>query len=971
MDGSEDKQFAGNRADVLEDEQKSEPGDEEEEESLEDDEEPKLKYARLKGTLGEMLKKDNVSSFAVSDRFLALGTHGGVVHILDINGNDTRRFECHSATVHELCIDTTGEYVASASDDGKVVINNLYANETQVLNYKRPVRAVALEQDYSKKQSRQVVSGGMAESLVLSTKGWLGAREVVLDSGEGPIYTVKWRQTYIAWANEAGVKIYDVVAQQKFAFIDRPPNSPRGDLFRCNLCWKTDAILLIGWADSVKVGVIKERSKIDVASGLPAKYVEITAQFRTDYIVSGIAPLAEDLVILAYLTDIEDHKLADALTDAPIARKKAKPPEIHLVNNLGEEIANDMLSLNGFELYQANDYHLESLDTDSPNDAAFYVVSPKDIVVARPRDLDDHIEWLVERRQYEQALLAAEEAGNAYAGRLQVANILEIGQKYLTTLIEEGRFNDAAALCPKILRTDATLWEHWIFVFAKHKEVKTIKPFIPTNNPQLSSTVYNMVLAYFLNSDHETFLETVKEWPPELLIGKDLTDEAEKALSKEPNNAILLEAAYELNVANKQFNRALIHGLKSRKPNILNLVKLHNLYSVIQNHVSLVMEYDEHMIDCGYYNIKLEKLGDEELDDTLIKIRKLGFGTGLQIFVSNTDMLPMVATVKQLVDNPRWLHVFLDAVFQKDPHEAAQFHPLQVALYAEYDYPALSNFLRVSTYYKLDDAYDICEIRDLVPEMVYLLGKMGNNRKALYMIIERLGDVQRAIDFAKEQNDEDLWEDLIKYSMDKPKFIIGLLENLGSHIDPIRLIKRLPNNLEIPGLRGALIKIMTDYGIQMSLREGCEKILISDTVELLENLYRAQKRGLSFTEGTLCAICDNHLTYEGINQTSRLIFFFCRHVFHESCLHASMDAKTKGTVKVHSMTQGNQADTLAAAEQSIKLVYADGKSGMSTISSDTGKLSIPVNLSWRSGDTLSREAKKKAAHMCPICRNVA
>jgi hypothetical protein len=31
---------------------------------------------------------------------------------------------------------------------------------------------------------------------------------------------------------------------------------------------------------------------------------------------------------------------------------------------------------------------------------------------------------------------------------------------------------------------------------------------------------------------------------------------------------------------------------------------------------------------------------------------------------------------------------------------------------------------------------------DLVTEMVFLLGRMGNNKKALTLIIERLGDVQ-------------------------------------------------------------------------------------------------------------------------------------------------------------------------------------------------------------------------------------
>lgn len=53
-------------------------------------------------------------------------------------------------------------------------------------------------------------------------------------------------------------------------------------------------------------------------------------------------------------------------------------------------------------------------------------------------------------------------------------------------------------------------------------------------------------------------------------------------------------------------------------------------------------------------------------------------------------------------------------------------------------------------------------------EMVFLLGRMGNNKKALYLIIDRLGDVNRAIDFAKEQHDDDLWEDLLRYSETRP-----------------------------------------------------------------------------------------------------------------------------------------------------------------------------------------------------------
>lgn len=64
-------------------------------------------------------------------------------------------------------------------------------------------------------------------------------------------------------------------------------------------------------------------------------------------------------------------------------------------------------------------------------------------------------------------------------------------------------------------------------------------------------------------------------------------------------------------------------------------------------------------------------------------------------------------------------------------------------LYAEYEPERLMTFLRASNFYDLEKALRICRERDYVPEMVFLLGRMGNNKQALMLIIERLGDVQR------------------------------------------------------------------------------------------------------------------------------------------------------------------------------------------------------------------------------------
>jgi WD40 repeat protein len=50
----------------------------------------------------------------------ALGTHNGAIYILDFNGNQIKVFNSHSATVNELSIDDSREYIASCGNDGKI-----------------------------------------------------------------------------------------------------------------------------------------------------------------------------------------------------------------------------------------------------------------------------------------------------------------------------------------------------------------------------------------------------------------------------------------------------------------------------------------------------------------------------------------------------------------------------------------------------------------------------------------------------------------------------------------------------------------------------------------------------------------------------------------------------------------------------------------------------------------------------------
>lgn len=66
----------------------------------------------------------------------------------------------------------------------------------------------------------------------------LPSQKKVLHSGEGSIHSVKWRASLVAWANDAGVKVYDTANDQRITFIERPRGCPHPELLLPHLVWQ-------------------------------------------------------------------------------------------------------------------------------------------------------------------------------------------------------------------------------------------------------------------------------------------------------------------------------------------------------------------------------------------------------------------------------------------------------------------------------------------------------------------------------------------------------------------------------------------------------------------------------------------------------------------------------------------------------------------------------------------------------------
>lgn len=75
-----------------------------EEQEEEEEDEPRLKYQRMGGNVPSLLSSDAASCVAVAERMIALGTHGGTVHILDFLGNQVNFCVLFHPITSVLCV---------------------------------------------------------------------------------------------------------------------------------------------------------------------------------------------------------------------------------------------------------------------------------------------------------------------------------------------------------------------------------------------------------------------------------------------------------------------------------------------------------------------------------------------------------------------------------------------------------------------------------------------------------------------------------------------------------------------------------------------------------------------------------------------------------------------------------------------------------------------------------------------------
>ncbi|KAK9457296.1 hypothetical protein V1511DRAFT_493254 [Dipodascopsis uninucleata] len=850
------------------DEDEDDDEDDEDDEDEDEEEEPRLKYTRIINLPPTLFSSDPLSCFLVHEKFLVFATHGGTLHITTPDFKPIRTYRAHSASI--LSLSTDGTVIASASLDGRVVIASVNdAKDISASDFLRPVHAVSLDPNFQ--SSRTFISGGTACSLIMSEKGWLGRQtDTTLFHGEGPIDGTDWTGDIIIAMNDAGIHLYHAPTRSRISRIALPKDAPRADLYRPRISWISPSKFLVGWAYTIWIIRVKVGdTKTLESTGGPAlvdKKADVETILSIDGLVSGVLRYDdESLLILTY------NPPPSPTEEVP--RPLALTPELRLVSPLtGEEFSADQLSLRGYERLGANDYHLGLWCDKTTSARKFFVLSARDGVEATERNEYDRFEWLLERKRYDEAWEMSQSLVDDTRRR-------DIGIFWIESLVEQENWAEGAQVISKVLSSPITPvipesddedsegtkllkgeWEKWAWVYVTGGHVADIAPYLPTVYPVLSSVVYEMVLGYYLTNDRDKLYDLLERWPAEIYDAKSIISLMENKL-KETDDRKLRQNIAKLYVEIGEPQNAVTHLLHIKDPSAIKLIREQHLLS------SLLSEIP---------NILTINLTEQELETApLSTIRERSFEPVDLVVEGRLELLPnnvLSQVMKSGMEVMAFL--YLERLKMSDSFAAQGFADLQVNLYADYDRPKLLEFLKKSNSYDLEKASEICEKREYIPELVYILGKTGENKKALMLIIDRLQDIEQAIMFAKSQDDKELWTDLLDYSMDKPDFIRALLEQAGTAIDPITLVRRIKEGLEIQGLKPALQRILHEYELTLSITQGATEIAHSEVRRYSGQLRQGRARAIKIDVEKL----------DQFESADTLIQYPCGHLFSEKGL---------------------------------------------------------------------------------------
>lgn len=847
--------------------------DSEEDSEEEDDEPPLLIYSRIKKLPMKLFQRDAISACNFHSSMFIFGTHSGMLYFTTPHFEMIDTLKCHRSSI--LSIYSDGTSFATASIDGTIVtglVNDIKSENLVAYNFKRPISSVVLDTDYL--INKTFISGGMAGELVLSQRNWLGNKtDMVLSKGEGPILSINKTEDVIFWFTSTGIHFFDKHTRTSLLTIELPKSEDTSinpfEIFKPHVHIPERDRIIIGWMDNIwtfrisvatkntqdgfmhgNVGSILS-SAASSFKGTPDKDVDMEYHFTIPLLIAGIASFKDDqLLCLGYEKQMDDKNQF---------KLKHLPPQLKIFNLIDEvEIYNDEIVCKDYEKLSLGDYHLgKHIHEQGDIPPEYYLICTSDAIKIQQLTLLDHYKWFVEKEQYYRAWNIAQYV----VGDLERVNI---GIKYLEQLISGKEWDEIGSAMTQIFKghdedkktenyeTINELynkqWRKILHLFMHNKNLTIISEYIPLTLAPTNS-IYKDILLYTLG-EHETalFSKFIQHWPIKLIANKDIENKLRELQKTDTDyETFYINQLVYLYLKMEKYSQAIPYMINIKDPKTIR---------ILQNEPQLLPQVMDRLMEIILIpTFNNPKLRNTTINDLSITEIEQMFWEPILLIVQNRKSISLKKVIDLFKDYDQknqnidklLLCIFL-RIDSTDPDLLKTFENEMIDLFARFDKQPLLKFLKSKTHYNTEKAIELCSTQEgLYTELIYLWGRIGETKKALSIIADKLNDPTLAIEYIKSWGDIELWDFLIEYTMDKPNFVDKLLNsydyignkyvNVLSGINDDQTIERI-----VPPIVNTLLETKRSYQV----KENILKIVEDDTSKYATTLLQLRTKGKIF-----------------------------------------------------------------------------------------------------------------------------
>ncbi|KAL7673391.1 hypothetical protein ACOME3_008250 [Neoechinorhynchus agilis] len=332
---------------------------------------------------------------AVSSTILAVGCRDGRVHLFDLVGNSLERiieFTGPTDEIRTVRFDQKGEYLGFCSAEGKVGVMNVFNDDKQgdepiahlsslaqimgnlclpQFDLTETVYCMDISSDFNERPLLTV--GGKDQVYIIEKQNLFGMKRIKsncvyrLNPYNWPVFSVRINSTFVAFADSRSIGIVKIASTKIKCHLNHNVPSLDFPVLRCYLFWSDKNTVVFGADHVIKILRVFEKESLSL---------KILASFTTPTICLGLFPF--DIGSMAMLTSNGAEKAVVLI----------------------QPIKNELKLLSSLNISNEKIIDFAPLASEK----SYYVMYQDAIICVRSRDQCDHIIWLLERRNFEEAV---------------------------------------------------------------------------------------------------------------------------------------------------------------------------------------------------------------------------------------------------------------------------------------------------------------------------------------------------------------------------------------------------------------------------------------------------------------------------------------------------------------------------------------------------------------------------------------